>query len=94
MTSNCQESSGTTSGPITTTTTNILSGCGSPQWANDKWCDDENNNVNCNWDGGACCNNNAAGWDTYCKECECLESGTTTTTTTYVVVKRLYIIRF
>ena len=92
MTSNCQGSSGTTSGPITTTTTNILSGCGSPQWANDKMCDDENNNVNCNWDGGACCNNVMAGWDTYCNECECLESGTTTTTTTYVVVKRLYTI--
>ena len=41
-------------------------GCGSPQWANDKWCDDENNNADCNYDGGACCNNEAQGWDDYC----------------------------
>ena len=82
MTCICQGSSGTTSGPTTPTTTTKLSGCGSPQWANDKWCDDENNNVDCNWDGGACCNNNANGWDEYCKVCECLDSGTTTYKTT------------
>ena len=35
--------------------------CGSPEWANDKWCDDENNNAGCNYDDGACCNNYAAG---------------------------------
>merc|ERR1719418_176866 len=54
-------------------------GCGSPQWATDKWCDDENNNADCNWDGGACCNNDFGGWDTYCSACECLEPSTTTT---------------
>merc|ERR1712088_125766 len=48
-------------------------GCGSPQWANDKWCDDENNNADCNFDGGACCFNEAQGWDNYCKDCECIE---------------------
>ena len=58
----------------TFTTSN--SACGSPKWATDKWCDDENNNVGCNWDGGACCNNNFINWDLYCKDCECLESGT------------------
>ena len=52
--------------------------CGSPQWANDQWCDDENNNADCNYDGGACCNNDFSGWDTYCTVCECLEGGTTT----------------
>ena len=36
-------------------------GCGSPQWANDQWCNDENNNANCNYDGGACCFNNFPG---------------------------------
>ena len=36
-------------------------GCESPQWANDQWCDDENNNADCNYDGGACCNNNVSG---------------------------------
>jgi len=49
------------------------SGCGSPQWANDQWCDDENNNADCNFDGGACCFNDFSGWDTYCNDCECLE---------------------
>ena len=41
-------------------------GCVDPQYANDKWCDDQNNNAKCNWDGGACCNNDFDGWDTYC----------------------------
>ena len=30
------------------------------------WCDDENNNADCNYDGGACCFNKAQGWDNYC----------------------------
>merc|ERR1739844_672269 len=54
---------GTTSAPPT--------GCGSPQWATDEWCDDENNNADCNYDGGACCSNTFGGWDTYCTDCEC-----------------------
>ena len=52
-------------------------GCGSPQWANDQWCDDENNNAGCNFDGGACCNNDFPGWDNYCNTCACLENGGT-----------------
>ena len=48
------------------TTTPTPSGCGSPQWATDQWCDDENNNPSCNFDGGACCNNDFSGWDNYC----------------------------
>merc|ERR1712223_2226339 len=54
-------------------TTAPPTGCVSPSWANDDYCDDENNNAECNWDGGACCNNNAAGWDNYCSSCECLD---------------------
>merc|ERR1711971_926408 len=57
-------------------------GCGSPQWAEDQWCDDENNNADCNWDGGACCNNSFGGWDTYCSACECKDTNAGTTTTT------------
>merc|ERR1719273_2797508 len=68
-------SSGTPPGP---TTAPPPTTCGSPQWANDQWCDDENNNADCTWDGGACCNNDFSGWDTYCTACECLEGGTTT----------------
>merc|ERR550539_2116256 len=59
---------GTTSAP---TTASPPSGCGSPQWATDEWCDDENNNADCNYDGGACCSNTFGGWDTYCTDCEC-----------------------
>ena len=39
----------------------LNSGCGSPDFSNDQQCDDENNNEECNFDGGACCNNNVAG---------------------------------
>ena len=42
------------------------SGCGIPLYANDQWCDDENNNPSCNFDGGACCDNNISGWDDNC----------------------------
>ena len=70
---------GSTYPPQTTPPNN---GCGSPSWANDQWCDDENNNPQCNWDGGACCNNNFAGWDQFCTDCECKETTLTTKTTT------------
>jgi len=69
----------TTSAPSPTTAA-PPSGCGSPQWKGDDYCDDENNNAECNYDGGDCCNNNKPGWDNYCQACECLESQTTTTT--------------
>merc|ERR1712051_570902 len=72
-----QMSGGTPPGPTTapppTTAAPPTDGCGSPSWANDMWCDDENNNADCNWDGGACCFNDAQGWDTYCTDCECKE---------------------
>jgi len=45
--------------------------CGSPHWKGDNWCDDENNNCGCEWDGGDCCGNDVK--TTYCKECECLD---------------------
>jgi len=61
----------TTSAPSPTTTSPPSSGCGSPQWATDEWCDDENNNADCNYDGGACCSNAFGGWDSYCIDCEC-----------------------
>ena len=57
----------TTASTSTTTASTTLSGCGSPQWSNDKWCDDDNNNAGCNFDGGACCNNFFSGWNTYCQ---------------------------
>ena len=47
-------------------------GCGKPESATDNFCNDENNNAACNWDGGACCNR-TYGWNTYCTECKCLK---------------------
>ena len=60
----------------------LLIGCGSPEWADDQYCDDENNNAGCNWDGGACCNNLDPEWDKYCTDCKCLGPASTTTTLT------------
>ena len=59
----------TTASSSTTTasTSKTLYGCDSPQWAKDQWCDDENNNAGCEFDGGACCNNNFVGWDSFCQ---------------------------
>ena len=45
--------------------------CGSPHWKGDNWCDDENNNCGCEWDGGDCCGDDVK--TTYCKDCECLD---------------------
>lgn len=59
--------------PSPTTAAPPTSGCGSPQWVGDDYCDDDNNNAECEYDGGDCCDNNMDGWDTYCSECECKE---------------------
>ena len=38
---------------------------------NDVYCDDENNNAGCNYDGGYCCGDQV---DTYfCTQCDCLD---------------------
>ena len=51
---------------------------------NDGYCDDENNNEACGWDGEDCCGDNVD--TTYCSVCECLDPNytnrTTPTTTT------------
>ena len=71
--SSCQCLNPTSTTTTTTTTPPSGGDCGSPNWANDEYCDDENNNAGCNFDGGACCNNNIAGWNNYCTKCQCLE---------------------
>ena len=48
-------------------------GCGLPQYSKDKFCEDENNNAACNFDGGACCGANVI--KTYCTKCQCLQGG-------------------
>merc|ERR1719384_2892616 len=45
--------------------------CGAPQWKGDNYCDDENNNEGCDFDGGDCCGDNVQ--TQYCSACECLE---------------------
>ena len=41
-----------------------------PQFIGDEWCEDENNNYECGYDGGDCCGQDVR--TTYCSECECL----------------------
>ena len=79
---------GTTPGP---TQQPPPTSCGSPQWAGDGYCDDDNNNAGCQYDQGDCCNNKQPGWDNFCSVCECLESSTptsssSTTSTTPAVI--------
>ena len=45
--------------------------CGFPDYKGDDYCDDENNNCGCEWDGGDCCGSNVN--TNYCAACECLE---------------------
>ena len=57
----------TTLFPTITTTSG---GC-NQGWIGDGYCDDINNNVGCNFDGGDCCGSNVN--TQYCTECLCLE---------------------
>merc|ERR1711962_288402 len=52
------------------------SNCAAPNWFGDNYCDDENNNFECGYDGGDCCGDDVN--TTYCSECECLEFQETT----------------
>merc|ERR1712223_1070818 len=48
-------------------------------WIGDNYCDDQNNNAACEFDGGDCCQDNPSqGWDNYCSDCLCLEMPETT----------------
>jgi len=57
--------------PSPTTAAPPADACGSPQWANDEYCDDDNNNEACGWDGGACCGNDVLAF--FCSDCSCLD---------------------
>merc|ERR1712203_384155 len=61
----------TTVGPVNNGTCNA-------GWIADSFCDDINNNPECGFDGGDCCDNDGEGWDNYCSLCECLEMPETT----------------
>ena len=55
----------TTAAPTTAVPT-TASCTGNLNWIGDKYCDDELNNVQCEFDKGDCCNNSMSGWDNYC----------------------------
>ena len=46
-------------------------GCATKAYVGDDFCDDENNNCGCDWDGGDCCGANKH--STYCDICACLD---------------------
>ena len=48
-------------------------------WIQDGYCDDINNNIDCDYDGGDCCGPNRN--TQYCSVCQCLENVTITTST-------------
>ena len=50
-----------------------ITGCSNQNWHADGYCDDENNNEACFFDGGDCCGTNVN--TNYCDECLCLEWG-------------------
>ena len=58
---------------------------GTPSYQGDDYCDDENNNEGCQWDGGDCCGDIVN--TQFCSACECLDpngggNGTTEPPTT------------
>ena len=65
----CSQYLGTTTPSLTTNS----GGCFEPDWVGDDYCDDGNNNQECNYDGGDCCGPNVN--TQYCTECQCLSDG-------------------
>jgi len=48
--------------------------CGSDDHKGDQFCDDDNNNCACGWDGGDCCGNNGNMYQyKYCFQCACMD---------------------
>ena len=45
--------------------------CGSSHWKGDGYCDDDNNNAGCDFDGGDCCGDNVK--KEFCTECKCYQ---------------------
>ena len=70
----------------TTTVSSTTSGCARPDWQADNYCNDIDNNAECNYDGGDCCGADVD--TTYCQDCQCLDPDFTTTTSTTTVCAR------
>ena len=80
-------SGGFTTGGPTGSTSQPPGGCNAA-WITDGYCDDINNNNDCNYDGGDCCGCNVN--TEWCTECQCLDpngsgGGTTCPQTTTLV---------
>ena len=56
---------------FTTILASVSSGCFNPDYQGDDSCDDENNNANCEYDGGDCCGDHVE--TLFCTECQCLD---------------------
>ena len=72
----CLSEGGSTEGNVTLATTTLSlttssGGCSNPGRVSDNYCDDGNNNQECNYDGGDCCGSNVN--TEYCTVCQCLE---------------------
>merc|ERR1711973_488867 len=50
---------------------NAFRKCESESYVNDGYCDRENNNSECNYDGGDCCTRREEDWTGYCTGAEC-----------------------
>ena len=64
-------SDSSTTSASTETTSDSTDGCEYPDWISDNYCDDANNNEDCEWDGGDCCGSNVN--TAWCSACECLD---------------------
>ena len=49
----------------------IFLACGWEEWKGDGYCDDDNNNAGCDFDGGDCCGDNVK--KEFCSECRCYQ---------------------
>ena len=48
----------------------FLKGCKYPKLVRNGYCNDDSNNIHCNFDGGDCCYSCVS--KTFCKDCQCL----------------------
>ena len=62
----------TTAGPSTPAPTECAYMAEQPTWYQDRFCDDEFNTPECNYDGGDCCVQRVENWHDFCTDCQCL----------------------
>jgi hypothetical protein len=70
------DGSGVVPSTTTTTTTTPAPSC-IQGWISDQFCDIQNNNAACKYDGGDCCNNSNPIWNIYCNghpDCVCKQA--------------------